>query len=81
MSLKNGVWHDAELDPPRADYHGKPLLAVREIGKGSEGYRKYDIVTFYAYLLHAPSCIWDGKYSKSGVIYWMPLPEIPKDGD
>ena len=60
MSIKNGVWHDAKMDPPGADYVNKPVLAVRIIGTGK-----------------APSCTWDGKWNKRGVILWMPLPKIP----
>lgn len=77
MSVKNGVWHDAKVDPQRPSC--EPVLVVREIGKGSYAYRKYDFGIYNASVMAAPSCTWlDGRWNKNGVIYWMPLPEMPE---
>lgn len=77
MSLVNGVWHDARLDPPRPNQGA--MLVIREIGKGAAAYRKYDFGIYNASTMAAPSCTWlDGTWNKTGVIYWMPLPEIPE---
>ena len=77
MSIKNGVWHDAKIDPPGADYVNKPVLAVRTIGTGKKTYDRIDFAIYNATAMKAPSCTWDGKWNKRGVIYWMPLPKIP----
>lgn len=79
MSIKNGVWHDAKLDPPGAEHINKVVLSVREIGEGKRAYRKIDLSIFNADTLIVPCCKWDGKWNKRGVIYWMPLPEIPEN--
>jgi len=73
MSTKNGVWHDARIDPP-AD--GQRVLCVKENKAGRRDYcfgcrwedRSYD----------------DGWVTGGGcnnVILWMPLPEIPEKGE
>lgn len=81
MSLKNGVWYDAVLDPPGAEHINKPVLAVRRVGAGKNSYDKIDFAIYNASLMHAPSCTWDGKWNKRGVLYWMPLPKIPGEDD
>jgi len=80
VSVVNGVWHDARLDPPGADYINKTVLTVREIGQGKGAYRKIDFSIYNAFVMHAPSCTWEGKWNKRGVILWMPLPKIPEVG-
>ena len=81
MSIKNGVWHDAKMDPPGADYVNKPVLAVRIIGTGKKTYDRIDFAIYNATAMKAPSCTWDGKWNKRGVLYWMPLPKIPGEDD
>lgn len=79
MSIKNGVWHDAKLDPPGAEHINKVVLSVREIGEGKRAYRIIDLSICNANPMGAPSCKMEGKWNKRGVIYWMPLPEIPEN--
>lgn len=72
MSAKNGVWHDARLDPPRPNQGA--MLVIREIGKGASALWKYDFGIY-----NAPSSQrMDGTWNKFGVIYWMPLPKMPE---
>ena len=78
MSTVNGVWHDAHLDPPGTEYINKTVLAVRRIGEGKNAYDKIDFAIFSAWVMKAPSCTWEGKWNKRGVIYWMPLPKMPE---
>ena len=76
MSIKNGVWHDAKLDPPGAEHINRPVLVVRETST-----RKcIDFAIYSAWKMRAPSCTWEGTWNKKGnVLYWMPLPEIPEN--
>lgn len=69
-------WRDAVKDPPAAGKLNRAVLVVREIGKGREGYRKIDFGIYN----EAPDCPEGGRWNKWGVIYWMPLPEIPEEG-
>lgn len=73
-----GVWHDTKLDPPGAEHINKPVLSVREIGEGKRAHIQIDLSIYNAVVLKVPSCRWDGKWNKRGVIYWMPLPKIPE---
>ena len=75
------VWHDAVLDPPGTEHINKTVLAVREIGEGKKAYRKYDFCIYNASVMRAPSCIWEGKWNKRGVVYWMPLPKMPGEDE
>lgn len=81
MSVKNGVWHDANQDPPGAEHVNKVVLVVRQIGEGKRAERKIDFGIFNASVMRAPSCTWEGKWNKRGVIYWMPLPDLPDGGE
>lgn len=79
MSITNGVWHDAELDPPMADQMNKTVLIVKENKNGSR------VITFGSFngtVLHVGSMKWDGQWNtnngKGTVLYWMPLPKIPE---
>ena len=78
MSIENGVWHDGELDPPGTEHINKTVLAVRKIGEGKNAYFKYDFCIYNASVMMAPSCTWQGKWNKRGVVYWMPLPKMPE---
>lgn len=77
MSVKNGVWHDAELDTPGVGDINKSLLVIRKIGSGGRMFYRYDFGIYNASVMHAPSCTWDGKWNKKNVVYWMPLPDMP----
>ena len=79
MSIKNVVWHDASLDPPGSEHVNRTVLTVREIGEGKRLYRKIDFSIYNASVMRAPSFTWEGKWNKRGVIYWMPLPEMPEE--
>ena len=78
MSLINGVWHDAKLDPPGTGHVNQTVLIVKQLKNGSK------VITFGSYI----SCIykpisgkWEGNWTtnngKGNVLYWAPLPEIP----
>ena len=77
MSVKNGVWHDAMMDPPGAEHVNNTVLVVREIGEGKRAYRKIDFAIYNSFVMKAPSCTWAGKWNKRGVIFWMPMPDLP----
>ena len=76
MSIKNGVWHDANLDPPpdnalalgvRRLSDSKDYCFVRYEGDG----RGWHIAT--------DDCM--EKADDNEVLFWMPLPKIPTIGD
>lgn len=73
MSVKNGVWHDAEIDPPGADHINKTVLIVKELKSGER------TITFGSYMA---SERWGDKWTTNNgrgkVVYWMPLPKIPE---
>lgn len=80
MSIKNGVWHHAEQDPPGAEYINKSVLVVREFVRSRNNtYRIIDFGIYNAIVINAPGWTLEGKWNKKNVIYWMPLPEIPED--
>ena len=81
MSLINGVWHDANLDPPMAEDMNKTVLIVKQNKNGDK------VITFGSFngtVLHPAAMRWEGKWStnngKGEVLYWMPLPKIPEKG-
>ena len=69
MSLINGVWHDALLDPPP---DGQRVLCVKENKKGNRD---------YCFGSRWSTRQWDNGWVTGGgcnnVILWMPLPKIP----
>lgn len=78
MSLTNGVWHDAKLDPPNADNMNRTVLIVKQNKNGSK------VITFGSFtgkVLHPAGMNWEGCWNtnngKGEVLYWMPLPKIP----
>ena len=82
MSIKNGVWHDAKIDPPGADYVNKHVLIVKENKAGDRS------ISFGAYMssIYKPmSKRWEGTWTTSNgkgtVLYWMTLPKIPGEDD
>lgn len=79
MSITNGVWHDAKLDPPK---DGTQVLAVKELKDGRrdiclarylEEYECFDPQTMRN--IKKPYWVCGGN---NNIIYWMPLPNIPK---
>lgn len=87
MSIKNGVWHDAKLDPPQAnkkrDCFGElrfsecVLTAVRHEYKDGTGWTDVWIDQYTKEGKWVVADIPDGNL-KNTVLYWMPLPEIPE---
>jgi hypothetical protein len=77
MSIKNGVWHDAKLDPPSYEHSNKTVLIVKAQKSGQR------VITFGAYNISFEKPRWEGTWStnngKGTVLYWMPLPKIPED--
>lgn len=79
MSLKNGVWHDAKLDPPGADHVNKTVLIVKadKSGERSINFGRYMSNQYMPISKH-----WEGSWvtnnGKGIVLYWMPLPTIPE---
>ena len=77
MSLINGVWHDAKLDPPGAFEANKTVLIVKQNKNGEK------VITFGVYngVVHASSMLVEGTWStnngKGEVLYWAPIPKIP----
>ena len=73
MSIVNGVWHDAKLDPPP---DSEQVLCVKENKKGLRS---------LCFGTHWKDRQWDGGWVTGGgcnnVIFWMPLPKIPQAGD
>lgn len=82
MSVKNGVWHDAELDPPK---EAEQVLAVKEL---KDGRRDICLARYIKEMEHfdpktgknfrAPGWLCQGN---NNIIYWMPLPKIPEKGE
>ena len=79
MSLKNGVWYDAVLDPPGTEHINKHVLIVKENKAGDRS------ISFGAYMssTYKPMAKrWEGSWTttngKGKVLYWMPLPKIPE---
>ena len=70
MSTKNGVWHDPELDPPRASDDWVRVLVVKQ---NKSGEKKLEIASYLE------EVGWVTSNGKGTVLYWMPLPAIPKN--
>lgn len=79
MSIKNGVWHDAILDPPNSEHMHKTVLIVKQ---NKNGEKVITFGSFHGVVLHPISGVWEGTWStnngKGTVLYWMPLPKIPE---
>lgn len=80
MSINNGVWHDAELDPPGAADVWQHVLIVKENKSGER------VICFGAFLsedydpvTHRYNGKWTTNNGKGKVLYWMPLPKIPEE--
>lgn len=73
MSLKNGVWHDALMDPPE---DGVQVLCVKQTKAG---------VRSLCFGTHWEGYQYDNGWITSGgcnnIIWWMPLPKIPGEDD
>lgn len=73
MSAKNGVWHDAKLDPPP---DSERVLCVKQTKNGNKD------ICFGAYCAWRDyGTGWVTSGSCDNVIFWMPLPKIPEVGD
>ena len=77
MSILNGVWHDARLDPPP---DSAQVLCVKE---NKKGYRSLCFGSYWPERGHTD--LYDDRWVTGGgcnnVIFWMPLPKIPEVGD
>lgn len=84
MSLINGVWHDAKLDPPpivEEDVRGNLTLSADVLVVCVSHPDEYKYVCIDKYSL-------SGKWLMAGVdfedgtitevLFWMPLPKIPE---
>jgi hypothetical protein len=76
MSIKNGVWHDAAIDPPGTGNINKSLLVIRQISSGNSLHYRYDFGIYNASVTYG-GIPYEGKWNKRNVVYWMPLPEGP----
>jgi hypothetical protein len=74
MSVKNGVWHNAILDPPE---DGVKVLCLRPTKGGYD----YCLGVKYSFENQDATDKWDRWYTLGGdydVIWWTPLPKIPE---
>lgn len=71
MSTKNGVWHDAKLDPPP---DGQRVLAVKQ---NKAGNRDYCFGSRWESHKQYGNDGWITGGGCNNIIYWMPLPKIP----
>ena len=74
MSLVNGVWHDAKLDPPGKSLHCETVLIVKRKASGTKE------ITFGKYMPEYAGIQtrWSTPNGKGEVLFWMPLPKIPE---
>ena len=76
MSMKNGVWHDAYLDPPPDN---ALALGVRRFGMTKDYcFARYDVDRSCWIVV---SDIGRFKADDDEMLFWMPLPKIPTIGD
>jgi hypothetical protein len=79
MSVKNGVWHDAHLDPPESN---TVVLAIKQLKNGTRDICLARCFRDYAWRNPATGVIiTEDRWCCGGnnnIIYWMPLPEIPE---
>lgn len=72
MSMKNGVWHSAELTKPP---EGERVLCVKLPKNGN---KDLCFGAWYGPSKADPAGRWVTSGSCSNVILWMPLPKIPE---
>jgi len=70
MSTKNGVWHDAKLDPPK---DGQRVLCVKE---NKAGRRDYCFGSRWSERSQRDDG-WTTGGGCNNVLFWMELPKIP----
>lgn len=82
MSIKNGVWHDAKMDPPGTEHVNTKVLIVKEskAGDRSISFGKY-MSNMYMPISKRWFGTWTTSNGKGTVLYWMPLPKIPGEDD
>jgi len=71
MSIRNGVWMNAEQTKP------EPGVRVLCVKLPKSGIKDYCFGTWYAPNEYYPEGHWVTNGSCSNVILWMPLPRIP----
>ncbi len=71
MSMSNGVWHDAETDPPTGQLKNHTVLIVKANKAGDR------TIAFGAYMECGTTDKWITNNGKGSVLYWMPLPKVP----
>lgn len=71
MSITNGVWHNAKVDLPK---DSERVLCVKQ---PKNGHVDYCFGAYYKDRQFGTGWVTSG--SCDNVIYWMPLPKIPKD--
>ena len=69
MSTRNGVWHDAQLDPPAGELVCKTVLIVKQSKNGDKK------ICFGTYMDRG---VWTTNNGLGRVLWWMPLPKIPE---
>lgn len=81
MSIANGVWHNAIVDPPNSAKDINKTVLIVKANKSGE--RMITFGSYNASTYHPISGKWDGAWStnngKGTVLYWMPLPKIPEE--
>ena len=75
MSVRNGVWHDAQLDPPAGELVCKTVLIVKANKSGKR------VICFGAWMSDGTGLggRWTPNNGLGSVLYWMPLPKIPEN--
>ena len=82
MSVKNGVWHNAQVELPEAQ---QEVLIVKQLKSGQRTIGLGYCIPNYQHtnpltkeITIAPHWVCGGN---NNVIYWMPLPGIPEVGE
>ena len=79
MSIKNGVWHDARMNPPE---DSQTVLAIKQLKDGTRDYCLAYCMRNYKWKNPATGVIiYEDRWVCGGnnnIIYWMPLPGMPE---
>lgn len=80
MSIKNGVWHNALMDPPASNV---TVLAIKQLKDGRRNICLAYCIRDYSWKNPATGAVvTEDKWVCGGnnnIIYWMPLPKIPEE--